>query len=86
MTLALPTAEEWAQRCAADGEFALASRHWSGGIKLSIGDTALALALEDGVVSAGNGDDSSAVSSSSGPVHRCGRKCSPRCRRAFTMT
>lgn len=55
MALLLPTAEEWAKNCKADGEFELASRHWSGGIKLSIGEKELALKLDDGVVTAGNG-------------------------------
>jgi pimeloyl-ACP methyl ester carboxylesterase len=39
--------------CAGDGEFALAARHWTGGLKLRIGDTELALTLNDGAVSPG---------------------------------
>lgn len=52
MTLALPTAREWAADCADDGEFVLAARHWTGGLKLTIGESELYLALENGAVSA----------------------------------
>jgi pimeloyl-ACP methyl ester carboxylesterase len=52
--LDLPTAGEWARRCAADGEFMLAARHWSGGVKLSFGaGKRLGITLRDGAVSAG---------------------------------
>ena len=44
---------EWAETCAADGEFRLASRHWNGGITLSIGDQKLSLSLNEGGVSPG---------------------------------
>lgn len=54
MTLALPTAEAWAKSCASDGEFMLAARHWSGGLKLTIGETELSLSMADGAASAGN--------------------------------
>lgn len=53
MTLKLPTASEWATACVGDGEFALASRHWTGGLRLLIGESELALRLDDGSVSAG---------------------------------
>ena len=33
--------EQWAQKCREDGEFQLAARHWSGGLKLNIGDEQL---------------------------------------------
>lgn len=56
MKLALPTAEQWAQTCAADGEFALAARHWNGGLRLRIGDTSLDLEVSDGVVTAGRAE------------------------------
>jgi pimeloyl-ACP methyl ester carboxylesterase len=36
------------QACAADGEFRLAARHWTGGLALTIGDVGLALAVENG--------------------------------------
>ena len=61
MTLTLPTAQSWAESCANDGEFLLAARHWSGGLKLTIGDTELALAMADGAASAGNGASAEGV-------------------------
>ena len=42
---------EW---CAADGEFRLASRYWTGGLRLVIGDDLVAVILTEGVVSAGD--------------------------------
>ncbi len=53
MSTMLPGNDAWAAACAADGEFALAARHWSGGLVLRIGDVTLALTLTDGEVSAG---------------------------------
>jgi pimeloyl-ACP methyl ester carboxylesterase len=49
----LPTPDEWAARCNADGEFRLAARHWSGGLKLDIGERVLGLELHDGRASPG---------------------------------
>ena len=43
-------ATQWAQACAADGEFMLAARHWTGGLRLRIGDEALELTVQDGAV------------------------------------
>ena len=54
MALELPTSADWARRCAADGEFQLAARHWDGGLKLGIGEHALALKLDGGNVSDGS--------------------------------
>ncbi len=42
---------EWARACSADGEFQLAARHWTGGLRLRIGDELLALAVIDGSAS-----------------------------------
>ena len=53
MTLTLPTAERWAAQCATDGEFSLAARHWTGGLKLVVGDDTLSLKLDGGSVAAG---------------------------------
>jgi pimeloyl-ACP methyl ester carboxylesterase len=57
MALKLPAAEDWAERCAADGEFTLAARHWTGGLKLVVGDYALSLKLDGGTVSVGEASD-----------------------------
>lgn len=37
----LPSSEEWARRCAADGEFLIAARYWRGGIRLRVDDDLL---------------------------------------------
>ncbi len=57
----LPNATEWAERCASDGEFMLAARHWNGGLKLAMGDGSLSLAVQDGRPAAGNGGDGPGV-------------------------
>jgi len=49
----LPTAEQWANRCKRDGEFRLARRHWSGGLRLRIGSDEIGLRLDDGDPSGG---------------------------------
>jgi pimeloyl-ACP methyl ester carboxylesterase len=54
MGLKIPDAAAWAAACAADGEFALAARHWNGGLKLAVGDETVELKVEDGVVSPGS--------------------------------
>ena len=48
MTLVLPSSAEWAARCVSDSEFMLAARHWTGGLRLAIGDDALVLGLQEG--------------------------------------
>lgn len=40
--------ENWAARCADDGEFRLAARHWTGGLTFEVGNSRLSLVLEDG--------------------------------------
>lgn len=46
------TSAEWAARCADDGEFGLAARHWTGGLRLEIGDHVIAVMVTDGQVTA----------------------------------
>lgn len=53
MALDLPTSNAWAEACSNDGEFALASRHWTGGLRLVIGEHTLELPMQDGRVSPG---------------------------------
>ncbi len=53
MRLELPAATQWAARCAADGEFQMAARYWTGGLVLEIGNHTLALQLSDGAVRPG---------------------------------
>jgi len=57
----LPTSEQWAAICAQDGEFRLAARFWTGGLRLRIDDQTLTLKLTDGEVSAGPIADSTGV-------------------------
>ncbi|HXQ10514.1 MAG TPA: alpha/beta hydrolase [Caulobacteraceae bacterium] len=47
------TSEQLAARCAEDGEFRIAARFWSGGLRLEIGERTLGLAVVDGVPAAG---------------------------------
>ena len=41
MTFQLISAEEWTERCNADGELSIAARHWNGGIKIIADATAM---------------------------------------------
>ena len=38
MSVQLPSTQQWALRCADDGEFMLAARYWNGGLTLVVGD------------------------------------------------
>ncbi len=49
MTFQLISAEEWTERCNADGEFSIAARHWNGGIKIIAEATALCIGVENGI-------------------------------------
>lgn len=62
----LPTAQEWADKCAADGEFNLAARHWNGGLRLGIGDKNLALKVSDCTPTPGSDEDRDGVVTYSG--------------------
>ena len=42
----------WAERCRTDGEFAMAARHWTGGLKINVGTECFSLSLEEGAVQA----------------------------------
>ena len=64
----LPSTEEWARRCGADGEFRLAARHWTGGLVLTAGDAVIALTVENGEARPGRPRDSNGVIELSGPV------------------
>ena len=48
----LVSEEELAELCNKDGEFGIASRFWSGGLRLVMGEKELAISIEDGVASA----------------------------------
>ena len=49
MTFQLISAEEWTERCNADGEFSIAARHWNGGIKIIADATAMCIGVENGI-------------------------------------
>ena len=49
MSVERPTAQQWAQSCAEDGEFMLAARYWDGGLRLVIGAQTLELSVRSGV-------------------------------------
>lgn len=69
----LPKAAELARRCAADGEFLLAARYWTGGLRLEIGETVLELRLDDGKPAAGTPSPDAATIGLSGPVELWGK-------------
>jgi len=66
MVVVLPEASQWAQRCAQDGEFQLAARHWNGGVALKVGEQQLNLWVRDGV------PDTSPTQSNSGDAATAG--------------
>ena len=63
----LPSNEQFAARCAADGELLLAARYWNGGLRLFIGDAALELTIENGMPCAGGPGDGPEVLTLRGP-------------------
>ena len=48
----LISSNQLAERCNNDGEFKIAARFWTGGLRFKIGDQELALAIDNGVASA----------------------------------
>jgi pimeloyl-ACP methyl ester carboxylesterase len=77
-------AQEFTRRCAADGEFALAARHWTGGVRFVIGERPLAFALRDGVVVEGDPGDGPDVVAVAGPAEVWDLVLAPVPRRFFT--
>ena len=67
MNLSLPDAAGWAELCNGDGEFALAARHWDGGLRISIGDATLSMTLGDGVASGADPGAGAGVLGFTGP-------------------
>jgi len=53
--LDLPDSEDWAKRCNADGEFQLAARHWTGGLRLCMDNAVLELSLSEGEAAGAQG-------------------------------
>lgn len=48
--MGLVSGSDWAARCAADGEFILAARHWQGGMNFHVGNEVLSLSIQDGQI------------------------------------
>ncbi len=63
-----PTTEDLTALCAADGEFGLAARHWTGGLRLEIGEDATGFTVTVGAVSAGVPEVGDGVIVLSGPA------------------
>ncbi len=68
MNLTLPSSQQWAADCAADGEFRLAARYWCGGLRLRIGDHRLAFSITDGAVRGGDPGAGDGVLELDGPA------------------
>jgi pimeloyl-ACP methyl ester carboxylesterase len=62
------TAELLAERCAADGQFLLASRYWNGGLRLEMGDRSIGLRMTAGSPLAADPGATPGVVGLSGPV------------------
>lgn len=67
MSLDPPGAEEFAAACAADGEMRLAVRHWTGGLRLGIGDRLTGFTVADGEIAAGVPEAGDGVIAVTGP-------------------
>jgi pimeloyl-ACP methyl ester carboxylesterase len=59
---------ELASRCAADGEFRLAARHWTGGFRFEMGDDQAQVRMVDGVPQEGDPGNASGVIILTGPT------------------
>lgn len=66
--MTLLTSVDLASRCAGDGEFQLAARYWTDGLRLEVGDDLLAMRLVDGVPSPGDPGAGDGVITLGGPV------------------
>lgn len=62
------TSQQLLDSCRADGEFGLAARHWTGGLRLDFGDGLAAITLVDGEVRPGDPGDGPGVLTLTGPA------------------
>ena len=62
------TSEQLANRCRADGEFGLASRYWTGGLRLDFGESVAAITIVDGDVEAADPGDGDGVITLNAPI------------------
>ena len=66
--MSIITSDDLYQRCLADSEFQMASRYWTGGLRIEIGEALLGLSVEDGHLQAGVPDSGPGVVTISGPA------------------
>lgn len=85
MTISLPTSDKWASKCADDGEFLLAARHWDGGLELDVAGTRLALSVSEKGIT-GEAPTGDRVLRFSGPVDLWQRLLAPVPPRFYTDT
>lgn len=64
----VPRAAPFAQRCHDDGELRLAARHWTGGLRLLIGDDPVNLTVTDGFITIGDPGEGHGVITIAGPL------------------
>lgn len=58
---------DFSELCGNDGEFMLAARHWTGGLRLIMGDESLFITMKDGQPCAGDPGDAEGVLTLKGP-------------------
>ena len=68
MTVTVPDPVEFAAVCAADGEMRLAVRHWTGGLRLGIGEAWTGFSVVDGEITAGVPTEGDGVIAIAGPM------------------
>ncbi len=66
--LAIPTTEQFAECCANDGEMVNAVRHWTGGLRLVVGDTPTGFTVTNGSITAGVPNAGDEVIAIAGPA------------------
>jgi hypothetical protein len=66
VTAGTALSQRLAERCAADGEFCLFARYWTGTLRFVVGADVIELAINDGVPSAGE-PAAAAATSTNGP-------------------
>ena len=62
------TSEQLATRCRADGEFGLAARYWTGGLRLDFGESVAAITIVDGDIEAADPGDGDGVITLNAPI------------------
>ena len=75
--LGMRTSDDLAAACRADGEFCLAARHWTGGLRFDFGDSVAAITLDEGEARAGDPGDGSGVITVTAPSEVWDRMLQP---------